>query len=120
MSLEDNKALVRRMYEAFNARELDALDTLLAPDFVDRTAGLGVAPGPAGLRQSWTWFHTAFPDVQVFIEDIIAEGDKVASYITFRGVQPHREHTALHGSMMELVRVVDGKIAEMWNIRRVS
>jgi predicted ester cyclase len=120
MSLEDNKAVVRRMYEAFNEREPDALDTLLAPDFVDHTAGLGQAPGPEGLRQTWAWFHTAFPDVQVFIEEMIAEGDKVASYISFHGIQPHREHTALHGSMMEMVRIVDGKISEMWNIRRVS
>ena len=120
MQLDENKALARRMYTAFNDRELDVLDDLLAPDFVDHTAQPGQASGPAGLKQTWTWFHTAFPDVQIFIEEMLAEGDKVVSYVTFHGTQPHREHTSLRGQMMEMIRIVDGKVAELWNIRRVN
>jgi predicted ester cyclase len=120
MSLEENKALARRMYAAFNDRDLDALDELLAADFVDRTATLDQAPGVTGFKKTWAWFHTAFPDVQIFVEDMIAEGEKVATYVTFRGIQPQREHTALRGRMIEIIRIVDGKVTELWNLHRVT
>src|SRR5690349_142392 len=113
MSLEENKALARRFYAAFNERDMESLDILLAPAFADRTAPPDQAAGTAGLKQSWAWFYTAFPDVQIQVEAMVAEDDRVMSYLTFGGTQPHREHSALRGHMMELLRIADGRIAEL-------
>ena len=74
MSLEENKAIVRRFIEAYNKRNLDLLDDLVAPDYVDHTHQL---QGRDEIKQQYAMAYKAFPDWYETIEDIIAEGDKV-------------------------------------------
>ncbi len=86
MSTEDNKALVRRLYEeVFNRGNLPTVDELLATDYIDHTALPGTSPGPEGLKQFISMFRAAFPDLHFTIEDMIAEGDTVVVRQTYRG-----------------------------------
>ena len=71
MTIEDNKAISRRVIAALNARDWDALRVVMAPDLADRFAG-----SPLLL---------AFPDMHIVIEEQLAEGDRVLTRWTNRG-----------------------------------
>ena len=114
MSLEENKAIVRRFVDAYNKRNLDVFDDLLAPDYFDHTSKVG----PEGLKQLMNMAFKAFPDFYETIEDIIAEGDKVWARITFTGT-----HTGewmgiaptgkkITTEMVDIFRIVNGKLVE--------
>ena len=74
MSLEANKAIVRRFIKAYNARDLDVFDELVATDYFDQTFQ---QRGREPFKQLFTSAFETFPDWHEAIEDIIAEGDKV-------------------------------------------
>ena len=78
MSIETNKALMLRFYEEFWCKgNADAVDELVAPDFVDHQLPSGWQPGPEGLKQLVREWRTGFPDMWETVEDLIAEGDRV-------------------------------------------
>jgi len=114
MSLEENKAIVRRFIEAYNKRNLDLFDDLLAPDYYDHTSKVGIE----GLKQLMNMAFKAFPDFHETIEDIIAEGDKVWARITFTGthkgefmgIAPTGKKIATE--MVDIFRIVNGKLVE--------
>ena len=89
MSIEDNKNLVRRFYREIDAGNLDAMDELVAEDYVDHSPppfpGID-APGREGLKQAFRLFWHATPGIHE-IEDQIAEGDKVVTRLTASGTQ---------------------------------
>ena len=80
MSVEENKAVVRVVFDGFNARDFDRVAAICAADFVleDLPAGLSLR-GPEGMRQ-WlqTWVDAA-PDAHAALERIVGEGDWVAT-----------------------------------------
>ena len=83
MSTEANKALVCRFVEAFNTGDLDGVAAAFAPDAVVHNSG---APDPLnleGFRQLAAVFLAAFPDGKHTIDDVIVEGDKVVTRITY-------------------------------------
>ncbi|MCW4040624.1 MAG: ester cyclase [Candidatus Bathyarchaeota archaeon] len=114
MSLEENKALVRRFVEAYNNRNLDVFDELLAPNYFDHTSQVD----REGLKQLMNMAFTAFPDFQEAIHDIIAEGDEVWARITFTGT--HRGEwmgiaptgKTVTTEMVDIFRIENGKLAE--------
>jgi steroid delta-isomerase-like uncharacterized protein len=121
---EENKALIRRwMEEVWNKGRAEAIDEMFAEDGVAH--GLSEAGqelrGPGGFRPFFQSFRDAFPDIQVIVEDTVAEGDKVAARCTVRG--RHQGNTlgfAATGQPTEftgicIVRIKDGKIVEAWN-----
>ena len=125
MSVEINKAIVRRMYEeVFNRRNLALADELAAPESLSHEAPPGMAAtGPEALRQVVQLLTTAFPDHHTTIEDLIAEGDKVVVRATFSGTHlgvllgilpTGRPFTQ---QQIHIVRITDGKIAEHWAMR---
>jgi len=75
MSLEENKAIVRRFVESYNKQNLDLSDDLVSPDCVD--PDYPQMQSREALKQIMNMFFKAFPDFHENIEDIIAEGDKV-------------------------------------------
>ena len=84
VSSEQNKALVRRwIEEGFNKRDLKVVDESFAEDFVVN----GLKIGRGGLRRSMSRHLTAFPDLHVVIDEIMAEGDKVGIWYRARGTQ---------------------------------
>jgi steroid delta-isomerase-like uncharacterized protein len=121
MSTEENKALVRRLFEeAWNKGNLEVSDELMASDCVLHYRGT-VFPvnGDAGKAVVAAW-RTAFPDFQFFFEDCIAEGDKVVLRIPFHathqgkffGIAPTSKQISV--TEMLIARIQDGKVAEMW------
>lgn len=81
MSLEENKAIVRRWIESYNKHNLDSFDEFIAPDYIDHIHH----GGPEGVKQVFNMAFKAFPDWHETIEDIIAEGDKVWVSTTYTG-----------------------------------
>jgi ketosteroid isomerase-like protein len=77
MTVEENKALVRRFYAEIDAGNVDAMDELVAEDYVDHNPPPfpGLAAGRAGLKQAFRIFWEATPGRHE-IEDQIAEDDK--------------------------------------------
>ncbi len=114
MSLEENKAIVRKFIEAYNQRNLDLIDDFVAPDYVDHTNKVD----REGLKQLFNMGFTAFPDWHETIEDIIAEGDKVwirakstgTHTGEFMGIAPTGKK--LTTEMVDIYRIVDGKHIE--------
>jgi predicted ester cyclase len=81
MSIEANKAIMRRMIEEiWNQGRLEVADELFAPDAT--SPGLPLPPGPEGVKLVAGMFLSAFPDLHMEIEDIIAEGDRVVGRFT--------------------------------------
>src|SRR5579864_5480635 len=88
MSIEGNKALIRRYFEAIDAAcasgNADVLDKFVAPDFVTHNPFPGMAPGIEGAKRVFRMFVAAAPGNHV-VEDLVAEGDKVVGRITAYG-----------------------------------
>jgi steroid delta-isomerase-like uncharacterized protein len=118
--LEANKALVRRLYEeGFNQGNLDVVDELVAPDAVTHDPIILDAPtGPDAIRGGIEMIRKAFPDFHVEVLDLIAERDRVASFLSMSGTNSgdYRRGGATHkkGTMRAffLWRVADGRLAE--------
>ena len=122
---EENKALVRRWFEeVWNKGRAEAIDELFAADglahgLADETGE--PLRGPANFRVFHAKFREAFPDIEVTVEDVITEGDKLAARCSVRG--RHQSDSlgfAATGSPVEFtgmtfVRVRDGQIVEAWN-----
>ena len=86
MSTEDNKKTARRIVlELFNAGNVNLIDSLFSPDFVDHALPPEIPPTRDGFRSMIPVLRQAFPDLEYTIEDQIAEGDKVAQRVTGRG-----------------------------------
>ena len=82
----DLEASVRTLWQrAFNGRELDALDAVTAPEFVNHNALPGTPPGPAGHRQVVERLWQAFPDAQFEIDHVARDGDTVICVGTMSG-----------------------------------
>jgi serine phosphatase RsbU (regulator of sigma subunit)/predicted ester cyclase len=122
MSVEENKALVRRFLEAHAKGDLDTVKEMLAPDFVDHNLIPGQQPGREGYLRSFTEYHAAYSHTRYVIEKQLAEGDEVvttfaASAIHDRGewmgfVPTGRKFEAL---LVLIHRIVGGRIAEEWS-----
>src|SRR5215218_8072577 len=82
MSAEVNKAIARRFLEAQAKGDLDTLDELMAPDFVDRSLLPGQEPDRESYKQSVVEMLSAFPNTSFTVEEQIAEGNVVASRYT--------------------------------------
>ena len=118
---EENKALARDSWErTVNQRDLDAIEEIYAPDFVWHEPDQDIRGYEQG-RQFASTFFDAFPDINITVEDAIAEGDQVATRHTIRGT--HRGETEEFGPpterQMELEgitihRIEGGKIVEEW------
>jgi len=127
VSLEKNKAIIRRLFEAKNKRNLAILDDLIAPDFVDEPNTPFELRGPEGYKQFVTVLFKGFPDWHETIEDIIAEGDKVCVHLNvtathtgewnFFGVPLAPTGKKITYSAVNIWRVVDGKIVERESVR---
>ncbi len=119
MSLEENKAIVRRFIEAYNKRNLDLIDDFVAPDYFDHTNKVD----REGLKQLFNMGFKAFPDWHETIEDIIAEDDKVWVRIKATGTHTGEfmgiAHTGKKITMMfaDMFRIVNGKVVEYWEVR---
>ena len=118
--IETNKRVVRAFAEAINRRDWDALDDLVAMDFVRHSnAALGVHSRDDLKRYLHNEF-AIFPDACESVEEVVAEGDRVAVRHSFRGTQsrPMGRYPAsakeMRADYLAIYRLADGKIAETW------
>ncbi len=120
MSIEENKSIVRRFFEVGPSKgDLDAANELLAPGFVLHVP-LPCSPGVRGIDEVVSACRAAFQDLDVTVEDMVTEGDMVAARFTARGVHngafmglpPTGKPITMTG--IEIFRLENGKIAELW------
>ena len=123
MSAEDNKAVVRRFVdEVQSAGDIDLIDGLCSPEFVNHSAPPGVPADCEGIKIVTAMFRGAFPDSYFTVEDMIAEGDKVATRKTFHGthegefmgIPPSGRSVAM--GLIDVVRIDDGRVVEHWSV----
>ena len=122
--LQANKDVVLRFNrEVLEQGSAAALDVLLAPEFINRTAPPGMSPGRDGMWQMVDRvLRPAFPDLRVEIHDQIAEGDKVTTRKTIRGT--HRgellgipaTNRSVAIEVIDIVRVANGRYVEHWGV----
>ncbi len=99
---------------------LAIVDEVFSSDFVDHSTP-GQPVGPAGVKAYFAALRTGFPDIEVVIDDVIAEGEKVVVRTTWRGthrgiyegVEP--TSTVATRTLIQIFRIVDGVIVEEWN-----
>jgi len=129
MSLEENKAIIRRYTEACNKQNLALLDELVAPDYFHSALQLR---GREEYKKFETMLWKAFPDLHETDEDITAEGDRVCYRIKLTGTHTGELRGFPHPSGKKITlaptgkkftitgvsikRVVDGKIVESWAV----
>ena len=119
---EANKMIVRAFAEAGNRNDLEAFDTLLAPDFVrhcEATPEIAVTSCEE-FKQFYRDTANTFPDQRMTLDTLIAEGDRVAFWGTFSGTQEGPmgpfppTGRRLESDVAGMFRIEAGKIAELW------
>ena|SRR2546430_1128685 len=120
MSTEENKANVRRFTDDINQKNVAVIDELCTPDYVNHDPANPQVRSREDYKQWFTGLSAAFSDLHFTIDDILAEGDKVAYRFTlrathsgsWRGAAPTGKSITVTGT--EIVRIHDGKFAEAW------
>lgn len=123
MFVTDSLSLARAWAEAaWKNHDLDAAAAFLAPDWVGHYEGLEEVHGRDGFKRIASAFLTAFPDMQVTIEDSLVIGDKLPRRVRwaathqgpFLGVPATNKRVTVREIIV--LRIADGKIAEEWEI----
>lgn len=120
MSIKDNKNIVRKYQDAYNAGDFDALADVVAADVRTPNIVPGMPPGLEGAIAVHQTTLLGMPDYWTTIEDLIAEGDKVVARVTmtgthtgdFWGIPPTERRVSL--TAIYIVRIANGKIVEHW------
>jgi serine phosphatase RsbU (regulator of sigma subunit)/predicted ester cyclase len=122
MSARKNKALIRRFLEAHAKGDLDTLEQMLAPDFLDHNLIPGQRPGREGYLQSFTEYHAAYSHTRYVIEKQLAEGEEVVTTFAASATHDRGEWMGFvpTGKQFEALlvlihRIVGEKIAEEWS-----
>lgn len=123
MSAEENKEIARRWFEALASLEgtEKAADEHLAPGFVGHCPPVPDVHGPEGYKRFIAGTFQAYPDARFDVEDLVAEGDRVAVRYTLRGTHEGTTRMGVaptgkevEASIIGVLKFADGKIVEMW------
>lgn len=87
MSKEANIATQKKMGEAINQGRLEELNQIFSPDVVDHDPAPDQGKGPEGFIKFFTQFRTAFPDLKIAVEHMVADEECVAIAYTVTGTQ---------------------------------
>ena len=120
MSSEENKDIVRRYQEIYNSNDLDRLTEVVSEDLLTPNIIPGIPQGLEGAKAAHRLMLAGFPDYQTLIEDMIAEGEKVAARIKmtgthtgeFMGIPATGKRVEFTG--IYIARISNGKILEHW------
>ncbi|MFC1715244.1 ester cyclase [Candidatus Poribacteria bacterium] len=116
MEPDKAKSIVREYFHRLlNDRDISVCDEMLASDYTDNDAPQGTPPGPDSTKQYMVGFLRDYPDMEVRVEDIIAEGNKVAARNVWYGT--HRESgEKFHRMGIIILRLNDtGQLVERWS-----
>ncbi len=119
MSLEENMEIGRKMMDIVNKQNLDLLDDLVVPEYVNHQLQI---KNREDLKQILSRQYAGFPDVHRTLEDIIADEDKVWLRVKitgthtgeYRGLAPTGRKFVM--AAVPIYRIVDGKIVEGWSV----
>jgi steroid delta-isomerase-like uncharacterized protein len=119
---EDNKALATKFVERMNKGDMSIIDEIFDPAYVDHETMPGVPPTREGLKQLFSMFFKAFPDMKITVTHMIAEGDFVVIHHLstgtnkgeFMGMQATGK--AVKYNEMHLIRIANGKVVEHWGV----
>lgn len=123
MGTDDPTTITRRLYdEVMTQGHLEAIDELVADDFVDHEELPGASPDKAGIRDYMATMRTAFPDIQATIDDLITSGDRTVAraHISgthrgeFMGIAPTGKHVDVE--TIDILEFHDGKLTEHWGV----
>jgi steroid delta-isomerase-like uncharacterized protein len=122
MMSEVDKAIVKRVYEIISTGDFDRAEEIVDPDAPDNELLPGDPPAKLidTFKETFSEARKAFPDMRVTVEDLLAEGDRVAARVTMRGT--HRgefQGLAPTGKWIQvraidMFRISNGKIVEHW------
>lgn len=119
----DNEQLVRRYFGVWNSGELDALDGILAPEYINHTPSTPNPPrGPAGLKPIIASFRAAFPDLHFDVEQVIATDQHAVARVVMTGT--HRgplfgiaaTGKRVRVNQINIERIARGQIVEHWRV----
>lgn len=115
MTRDEMKELANRMYAAANAGDLDAVDGIFAADFRSHPMG---TTGAGAVKKAWAAIREKYPDLRVSVEDMLADGDRLAVRTIVHGT--HASQAGEPPTIMEIIRMADGRIAELWGVTNLS
>ena len=115
MTINQNRQLVLRLFEeAFDRHSISVIDELYDPDVVDHSAFPEQAPGVVGIKSAINGFFELFDDLNITVEDIIAEEYKVATRETWRAIhKPSGKDVS--GTIIHIFYIRDGRITDEWS-----
>jgi steroid delta-isomerase-like uncharacterized protein len=123
MSTEHNKELCRRLYAAVSTGDFDALDQLIAPNFIEHEmVDPGMPAGREGMKTLFRMVRQAMPDMVMTVEDMVAEGERVAVRAVmsgtqtgeFMGIPASGKRVAM--TVMDLHRIENNQFTEHWGV----
>jgi steroid delta-isomerase-like uncharacterized protein len=121
MSIEENKNVIRRyLAEVWNKKNVTAIDQFAAPTYRRYLSPLAEPLSGEGQKQRLSGLWAAFPDAQLSIEDLFADGDRVAlrsvlrgTHLgTFQGIPPTGKQVTV--AVLDTMRIENGKMVEHW------
>ena len=121
MDLQQNKTVVRHLFEVINNGELDQLSDLVDEDVVDHNAVIFMQPeGPGAAKEGIRLLRQGFPDLRINVEELVAEGDQVVARLTMSGTNtgeyrglpaPTQQH--FRSQAIVILRIADAKVTEI-------
>ena len=120
MSKDSNIAAQTAFGDAVNRGDFDAFENLVSPDCVDHDPAPGQESGPAGYRELFSQMRTAFPDLHIEVDHLVADDDNVSFAYTitgthegpFKGHEPTGRSVQVHA--VQISRFEDDRMVERW------
>ena len=120
MSIKENKALVRHVIDLWNRRDMNAFLKLCATEYIEHLPSGDVTLGQ--LKKYSHTFFKAFPDIHITIQDMVAEGDKVAVLVNWKATHKG-EYMGIPATgkkiditVAMIIKIIGGKWVEFWNV----
>jgi steroid delta-isomerase-like uncharacterized protein len=119
---EQNKAVVRRAYEAMGQGDFGTLEELMADDLIEHEEFPGLEPSKEGVLQFFRMMRAAFPDLSMTAEDMVAEGNMVCVRGTMSGTHSGEfigipaTGNQISVAFADFMRLEGGKLAEHWGV----
>src|SRR5258705_3165373 len=121
--IEKNKHIANQFYsEVINKGDTALLNSIMAENFIDHNAAPDLPKGMEGFKQFLTMVGTAFPDIQIKVQEMLTDGDKVVVRLTVSGTQtgvlmrtipPSGKHAVWTG--IDILKIEKEKITDRWS-----
>ena len=118
----ENRALFQEFVNGMNKKDASFVDRLVDLDFVDHDPAPGQAPGLQGIKDLMQMFFTAFPDLHVTVNRLVADEDTVAGAVTTEGTQDGdfmgipKSGMKISITELHMMRIANGKMVEHWGV----